>query len=84
MVSSEESPVQRWSRGDRVRVDIPDESRPDHRRLHGRHGEVIAVIPLASGGETDGDPPGYKYRIRFDAGGYADLQWYDLRPPIVT
>lgn len=82
-MSSETNPAQRWTRGDRVRVDIPDETDPDHRRFHGRHGRVIAVIPIASSGETEDEPWTLKYRVAFDGGGYADLRWYDLRPPIV-
>jgi hypothetical protein len=30
--------------GDRVRVDIPDETDPDYSRLHGRHGEIVAIL----------------------------------------
>ena len=83
MVSSETDPARRWSRGDRVRVDIPDESDPRHRRHHGRHGRVIAIIQRTSPDAASDDPGWIKYRVEFDDGGYADLHWYDLRPPIV-
>ena len=82
-MSSETNRASRWSEGDRVRVDIPDETDPDHRRFHGRHGRVIAIVPRCSSGEAEADPDRSKYRVEFDGGGYADLRWYDLRPPIV-
>jgi hypothetical protein len=37
--------------GDRVRVDIPDETDPDH-HLHGQHGEIITTISNDAGEET--------------------------------
>jgi len=68
--------------GDRVRVDIPDESDLDHERLHGRHGRVMDVLEDDAGEET-GDPRDSQlYRIRLDDGSEVDLRWRDLRPPI--
>lgn len=69
--------VHRFGRGDRVRVDIPDEAHPDHRKYHGRHGEVIAVIP-----DDEVDEGRRKYRVDFDGDGYADFPQWHLRPPI--
>jgi hypothetical protein len=70
--------------GDRVRVDIPDETDPDHDRHHGRHGSIIAIIPddaeSITGNETDAD----LFRVEFDDGEYADFRRLDLRPPIDT
>lgn len=70
--------AQRVSRGDRVRVDIPDEAHPDHARHHGRHGRVIAVIPESATSRDE-----VTYRVDFDDGGYADFPDWHLRPPIV-
>ena len=58
--------------GDRIRVDIPDESNVDHARYHGKHGEIITVI--------DGDVD--RFRVEFDDGDYADFLPQALRPPI--
>ena len=63
--------------GDRVRVDIPDETRPDHKH-HGKNGELIAVIPTG-----EGDHEGLtRCRVELDTGGTVDVGPQDLRPPI--
>lgn len=36
--------MRRFDVGDRVRVDLPNESDPDHDAYHGRHGTVAAII----------------------------------------
>ena len=36
--------MQRISEGDCVRIDIPDETDPDHQKYHGKHGEIVAVL----------------------------------------
>ncbi len=33
-----------FEEGDRVRIDIPDETDPDYNRHQGRHGEIIAIL----------------------------------------
>ena len=35
--------------GDRVHIDIPDESDPDHSVFHGKHGVVTEVIGMMQG-----------------------------------
>lgn len=81
---SEERPlVREYVTGDRVRVDIPDESHPDHDRYHGKHGRVIATLPAAGEDVTGGDRREQKVRVEFDGGGYADFERLFLRPPIV-
>jgi hypothetical protein len=32
--------------GDRVRIDIPDETDPDYNRLHGRRGEIVVILRM--------------------------------------
>lgn len=76
-MSREPDQVRRFAPGDRVRVDIPDEAHPDHRRYHGRHGEIIAIIPEDATDEWE-----RRFRVDFDAEGYADLPFWHLRPPI--
>lgn len=68
--------------GERVRIDIPDETDPDHRRYHGKHGEVIAVIPDDAGSVTSDQSDADLYRIDLDTGGTFDARQRDLRPPI--
>lgn len=64
--------------GDRVRIDIPDETRPDHKH-HGKNGEIIALIPI---GEHEESEPGGRFRVELDTGGAVDVGPQDLRPPI--
>ncbi|MBP2251277.1 hypothetical protein J2754_001598 [Halarchaeum solikamskense] len=73
--------MNRFTEGDRVRIDIPDETDPDHDRLHNRHGEVVALIRDDAGAET-GDPrDSTLYRV--DLGNEeVDVRWRDLRPPV--
>lgn len=76
-MSGEADPVHRFVPGDRVRVDVPDETDPDHRRYHGRHGQVIAIIP-----DDQVDEERRRFRVEFDVEGYADFPYWKLRPPI--
>ena len=70
-----------FSEGDRVRVDIPDETDPEQRAFHGRQGTVVETIADDAGAVT-GDPrDGVLYRVRFADGDEADFRWHDLRPP---
>lgn len=66
--------------GDRVRVDIPDETDPDHAQYHGRHGEVITTISDDAGENSGDDRDNILYRVEFEDGTKADFRWRDLRP----
>lgn len=66
--------------GDRVRVDIPDETDSDHPRLHGEQGEVVAVIEDDASDMTGDERDNVIYRVDLDAGDEVDLRWRDLRP----
>lgn len=59
--------------GDRVRVDIPAKSDPDHEQYHGWHGEIVDILE---------DDAGSLYRVELDRGDTADFRRHDLRPPI--
>lgn len=72
----------RFAPGDRVRVDIPDETHPDHHEYHGCHGEVTAILSTNEDVETGYDRRGYTFLVRLDAGCHADFKWVYLRPPI--
>ena len=65
--------------GDRVRVDIPERSDPDH-RYHGEAGEIVEVLQDDLSGIT-GDPrDDYLYRVAFDeeALGRMSFRHHDL------
>lgn len=66
--------------GDRVRVDIPDETDPDFDEFHRRTGEVIEVIDDEAAAVTGDDRDAVVYRVSFDDGGEKDFRWRDLRP----
>ena len=72
--------MRRFEPSDRVRVDIPDTSDPDHDRLHGRSGIVVAVTEDDAGQET-GDPrDAHLFLIELGNGETVQLRWRDLRP----
>jgi ribosomal protein L21E len=67
--------------GDRVRVDITDETDPDF-EWHGQHGEVIDVFEDDAGEVTGNDRDSRLYRIDLDGYDHTlDLRHRDLRPP---
>jgi len=68
-------------KGDRVRVDIPDETDPDY-RYHGEHGEVVNILDDDAGRETGDSRDSQIYRLRLESGETVDLRWRDIRPPL--
>lgn len=72
----------RFSEGDRVRIDIPDETDPDHEYYHGEHGQIIAVLGDDADSVTRDTRDARLYRVALDSGEEADFRWRDLRPPI--
>jgi len=72
----------RFSIGDRVRVDIPDTTDPDHERYHRVHGTVVAVSRDDAGETTGDERDAVIYRIELENEETADFRWRDLRPPI--
>jgi hypothetical protein len=68
--------------GNRVRVDIPDETDPDHDAYHGRHGRIVATMTDDAATETGNPVDGTIYRVEFEQGNRADFRQRDLRPPI--
>jgi len=73
--------MNRFKPGDRVRVDIPDETDPDHGLYHGRNGEVVELLDDDASEVTGDDRDSLIYRIQLDDGERVDLRWRDLRPP---
>ena len=74
--------MRRFDVGDRVGVDLPNESDPDHDAYHGRHGTVAAIIDDDAGVETGDERDSTLYRIELGSGETADFRWRDLRPPL--
>ena len=72
--------TQRFVVGDPVRIDIPDTTDPDHARLHGRTGTVVAVLKDDAGTETGDKRDNLLYRVEVDDANTEDLRWRDLRP----
>jgi len=70
-----------FEEGDRVRIDIPEETDPDYDRLHGRHGEITAVLEDDAGNVTGDARDAVLYRVLLDNGTGTDVRWRDLRPP---
>ncbi len=68
--------------GDRVRVDIPDETDPDHDQYHGEHGQVVDILEDEAGTLTDDDRDSIIYRVQFSSGEELDLRHQSIRPPI--
>lgn len=67
--------------GDRVRIDIPDETDPDY-RLHGEHGKVVELLNDDAGELTGDSRDSQLYRVELESGQMVDLRWRSLRPPI--
>lgn len=67
--------------GDRVRIDIPDETDENHRH-HGKLGTVIRVLgdgaSEVAGNPSDSSP----VRIKLETGEKADFRPRDVRPSI--
>jgi len=69
--------------GDRVRVDIPDETDPDF-EWHGKHGIVVEVLEDDADELTGDAADGRIYRIDLEnAETQLDLRQQDLRAPFV-
>lgn len=72
--------MKRFTPGDSVRVDIPDESDPDFDEYHDRRGEVVDVREDAASDVTGDERDDVAYRVRFDNGDEMNFRWRDLRP----
>lgn len=67
--------MQRFTRGDTVRIDIPDTEDPDFERLHGREGVVVALLEDDAGQETSDERDNVLYRVELAEGGRVDVRW---------
>lgn len=74
--------MRRFTEGDRVRVDIPDETDPDHDAYHGVHGTITTILE-DDAGEVIGDKQDTRlYRLSLDTDETVDFRGWDLRPPV--
>jgi ribosomal protein L21E len=80
-LSSLFSGMQQFSDGDRVRVDIPDETEPDHDEYHGLQGKVMALLEDDAGRTTGEERDSLLFRVELKDGRVEDFRWRDLRPP---
>ena len=70
--------------GDHVRIDIPDETDPDHQQFHGAHGDIVDIFE-DDAGETTGDPRDSAiFSVKLDRGCVEEFRWRDLRPDPVS
>ncbi|AXG07442.1 hypothetical protein DU500_13970 [Haloplanus rubicundus] len=74
--------MESFSEGDRVRIDIPDETDPDHSQYHGEHGTIVAIINDHAGKVTGDERDSTLIRVKLESGSKADFRQRDLRPPI--
>lgn len=68
--------------GDRVRIDLPDETDPDHDRYHGEHGQIVDILEDEAGKLTGDERDSTIYRVQFSTGEELDLRHQSVRPPI--
>jgi ribosomal protein L21E len=71
-----------FSEGDRVRVDIPDETDVDHQQYHGQHGTIVSTLSDGIGEISKDEQDVRLYRVEFESGQTMDFRRRDLRPPI--
>ena len=60
--------------GDRVRIDLPDETDPDHDRYHGEHGQIVDAFEDDASTLTGNDRGSIIYRVQFGNGEELDLR----------
>jgi len=72
----------RFTEGDRVRVDIPDERDPDFRRYHGKHGKITDILTDDASEMTQDERSSDLYRVEFESGETMDFRSHDLRAPL--
>ncbi|TKX86740.1 hypothetical protein EXE43_06835 [Halorubrum sp. SS5] len=68
--------------GDRVRIDILDETDPDHEHFHGQHGKIVKMVSDDAGNLTNDDGDSVIYRVELASGETMDFRRRDIRPPL--
>lgn len=72
--------MKRFDVGDRVRIDIPDETDPDYERYHGQSGRVTEILEDDAEHHTGDDRDSYLFAVELDNGETGHFRWRDLRP----
>lgn len=72
--------MRRFTEGNRVRIDIPDTTDPDHDQYHDVLGTVVAILEDDAGLETGDVRDSTLYRVQLNQGPVIDVRWRDLRP----
>lgn len=70
------------NKGDNIRVDISDETDPDHDAYHGLHGTIVEILEDDADRVTGEEREGLIYRVELETGEKVDFRWRDLRPPL--
>lgn len=73
--------MQRFTVGDRVCVDTPDESDPDYDRYHDEQGTVVEILEDDAGEVRGDEREGVIFRVEMEGCETFDFRWRDLRPP---
>lgn len=66
--------TRRFEIGDAVRIDISDETDPDHDRLHGCQGEITAILGDDAGEVTGDVRDTMLYRVQLEDGTDVDIR----------
>lgn len=66
--------------GDRVRIDIPDKTDPDHDQYHGEKGVIIDILEDDAGQYSGDERDSHIFTVRIDDDGTDHFRWRDLRP----
>jgi hypothetical protein len=72
--------MKRFSRGDQVRIDIPDETDRDYEQLHDANGTIVEVMEDDADAVTGDIRDKYLFRVKLGDGRQVDVRWRDLRP----
>lgn len=72
--------MRRFETGDKVRVDIPDETDPDYDRLHGRKGVIVDILEDDAESTTGDIRDSHLFSVELQDGTIVQLRWRDLRP----
>lgn len=74
--------MKRFEVGDEIRIDIPDETDPDHERLHRSFGTVVEILEDDASALTGDEREDLLFRVQLsESGETVDVRWRDLRPP---
>ena len=68
--------------GERVRIDVPDETDPYHEQYHGKHGQIADILEDEAGSLTGDEQDSLIYQLQLDNGDNIDIRHRAIRPPM--